>query len=87
MTFHYMLTLPHSLLSKGDNPIMSETSPYAANKGEIASPATDAVVDSLKEAPHSLQGHMVNHNKHPYGSPDKGGSTIETPATDRVTKG
>ena len=62
-----------------------ETSPYPANKGgEIASPNTDAVVSSLKRGEkNSLH---VNHNVHT-GSFNKGAKSIETPATDIITRG
>lgn len=59
------------------------TTPYPANKGEIASPATDSVVDSLKEG--SKNSLPVNHNVHHF-SFDKGASEIETPATDSIVK-
>lgn len=57
---------------------------YSANKGEIASPNTDSVVDSLKEA-HGKGSLPVRHNEH-YGSFEKGSSIIETPATDTIVK-
>lgn len=60
---------------------------YSANKGEIASPNTDSVVDSLKEV-HGGKGSMsVRHNEHtPSPSFNKGASIIETPATDSIVK-
>lgn len=57
---------------------------YKANKGEIASPNTDAVVDSLKET-HGGSSLPVRHNEH-YGSFEKGSSIINTPATDGIVK-
>lgn len=63
-----------------------ETSPYSPNKGgEIASPATDAIVTSLKEVSHK-GGFPVTHNPH-VGSFNKGAKSIETPATDIITRG
>jgi len=62
-----------------------ETTPYSPNKGgEIASPATDSIVNSLKEG----QGRSlpVRHNVHT-GSFSKGAKIIETPATDIITRG
>ncbi len=55
---------------------------YGSNKGEIASPNTDAVVDSLKEANSPTK---VNHNVHDLSGPS-GGGTISTPATDGIAK-
>ncbi len=57
---------------------------YGANKGEIATPATNSVVDSLKESHGSGSSLPVRHNEH-YGSFNKGASIIESPATDNVT--
>jgi len=62
-----------------------ETSPYKANKGgEIASPNTDSVVGSLKRG--EGKSLHVNHNRHLF-SLNKGARTIETPATDIITRG
>lgn len=63
----------------------NETTPYQPNKGgEIASPNTDSIVNSLKEG--SSRSLPVRHNIHT-GSFAKGSRIIETPATDIITRG
>lgn len=64
-----------------------DSSSYKANKGgEIASPQTESIVNSLKEVHGGKGSTSVRHNEH-YGSFAKGSSTINTPATDSIVKG
>jgi len=53
------------------------TTPYPANQGQIASPQTVDVVDSLNRGTGNSM--PVKHNEHLYGGGGKGGS-INTPA-------
>jgi hypothetical protein len=57
------------------------STPYAANRGNISSAATDSVVDSLKPASGGLP---VRHNVHvPIGG---GKGTITGPSTEGIVK-
>lgn len=60
-----------------------KSSVYSANRGEIASPATDTIVGSLKEG--TRNSLPVNHNKHVLDF-NRSGGQIETPATDSIVK-
>lgn len=61
-----------------------DSSPYPATKGQIASPATDSIVSSLKRGKRNSM--PVNHNQHMNIPFTKKGGTIETPATDGIVK-